>query len=421
MEDPSNSIKNKSISYKITNSDSQIFNIIFSLIENKLEILINEKSIISSCYKAVLELENFIEINKFFRQFDSIEELFEFLMSLENPEEKIKITSENKFAVLEIYLPSFSKSKENHIKLEIPQIELKGNDLISKLCEKIKKIDLLEEKINFLFYCTGKTEKDFILFNEYMGKFDKNLEKSKIVAPEDFHLISEGIKQKLNKVIIRIKLLYRASRDGDNNQFHIKCDGKKNTVTFVKTLNNRRFGGFANKEWSSNDTSVNDPNAFLFSLDNNECYYLNYNINSNEKEARRKRKKRRGFTKVIHNNSFSIYNSNNYYNNYNYSDNYLNNSSKNCSNYDSLYCSGSNGPIWGNSNYKDLFIANGCLSNKNSFSNQKLYDYNGRVNALSIESNFRIEDYETYELILEKNKYSFKIIFYIKINFFLLK
>ena len=180
MEDPSNSIKNKSISYKITNSDRQIFNIIFSLIENKLEILINEKSIISSCYKAVLELENFIEINKFFRQFDSKEELFEFLMSIENPEEKIKITSENKFAILEIYLPSFSKSKENHIKLKIPQIELKGNDLISKLCEKIKKIDFLEEKINFLFYCQERLKKILYYLMKIWGNLIKIWKKVKL-------------------------------------------------------------------------------------------------------------------------------------------------------------------------------------------------------------------------------------------------
>ena len=50
-----------------------------------------------------------------------------------------------------------------------------------------------------------------------------------------------GIKQKLNKTIKEAKFLYRASRDGDSNQFHSRCDGKENSVTFVKTKNWRKF------------------------------------------------------------------------------------------------------------------------------------------------------------------------------------
>ena len=54
-----------------------------------------------------------------------------------------------------------SKLKENNIKLKIPQIELKESDLIVKLCQEIKKIDILESKINYLFHCLGMTEKVF--------------------------------------------------------------------------------------------------------------------------------------------------------------------------------------------------------------------------------------------------------------------
>ena len=49
---------------------------------------------------------------------------------------------------------------------------------------------------------------------------------SKIITLEDFIVVSKGIKEKLKKTIKDIKLLYRASRDGDTNQFHSKCDGK---------------------------------------------------------------------------------------------------------------------------------------------------------------------------------------------------
>ena len=155
MENP-NTVQNKSISYKITNSDRKTFNIIFSISDNKLEILINEKSGISKSYKTSLNIKNFQEINKFFRQFDTINEIFEFISNLDKPEENIKITNDNKFVNLDISLPSFSKFKENNIKIKIPQIELKENDLIVKLCEEVKKIDILESKINFLFHFSRK-------------------------------------------------------------------------------------------------------------------------------------------------------------------------------------------------------------------------------------------------------------------------
>ena len=58
MENP-NTVQNKSISYKITNSDRKTFNIIFSISDNKLEILINEKSGISKSYKTSLDIKIF--------------------------------------------------------------------------------------------------------------------------------------------------------------------------------------------------------------------------------------------------------------------------------------------------------------------------------------------------------------------------
>ena len=77
----------------------------------------------------------------------------------------------------------------------------------------------------------------------------------------------------MNKSIKSIKLLYRASTDGDSaKDFHSKCDGKANTVTFVKSKNGRRFGGFSNKEWNSNGQWITDNNAFVFSLETNLIY-----------------------------------------------------------------------------------------------------------------------------------------------------
>ena len=194
--------------------------------------------------------------------------------------------------------------------------------------------------------CIGKTEKDFKVYEELPKnlKHLSNVAESKIVTLEDFQTVQIGIKEKLNKTIKGVKLLYRASRDGDSNQFHSKCDGIENTVTFVKSTNGRKFGGFVNKSFNSKNGWISDPNCFVFSLLHKECYYYN-------------------------NNGYMIYGSSSY------------------------------GPIWGGG--YDLFLSNGCLNKQNASTHQNSFDYKGKSNALSGSTSFQAEDYETYQLILE--------------------
>ena len=308
--------------------------------------MITEKSNLLSTYKTSLEVENFYEINKFFKQFDDIQEIFEYFFDLEEIASNTTITIKNKFAKLNIKLPSISKSKSNNnLLLEIPRIELNEKDLIVKLCQQVKKIDILESKMNFLFLSLGKTEKDFISFDNILKTNIKeiDLEKSKIIHIKDFKLISEGIYRKLQQSIKKIKLLYRATRDGDSSSnFHNICNGKSNTVTFIKTKKGKKFGGFAHNSWYSNNQWISDSYVFVFSLDNNEYYY---------------------------------YNSNGYM----------------------MYGHSSYGPYFGNS---DIIISNACLSN-NSSTSQNSFDYKGKNYALNGESSFQVEDYEVYQLTLE--------------------
>ena len=64
-------------------------------------------------------------------------------------------------------------------------------------------------------------------------------------------------------------LLYRATRDGFTAAaFHQKCDGKVNTITIIRNNANYVFGGYASAAWHSAGT-INDANAFLFSLRRN--------------------------------------------------------------------------------------------------------------------------------------------------------
>ena len=63
------------------------------------------------------------------------------------------------------------------------------------------------------------------------------------------------------------KLMYRATLDGFSaKNFHEKCDGVKKTLTVIKSQQGFIFGGYTDEAWSSKYASVNDTNAFLFSL-----------------------------------------------------------------------------------------------------------------------------------------------------------
>ena len=67
--------------------------------------------------------------------------------------------------------------------------------------------------------------------------------------------------------VSRENLLFRATRDGFTAQaFHTRCDGKRNTITIIKNNLNHVFGGYASSSQNSSNHSINDPNAFIFSL-----------------------------------------------------------------------------------------------------------------------------------------------------------
>ena len=345
METPK--IDNNILSYEIIDDNRIIYTIKFTKNETNIEILITEKSSLSTTYKTSLEVKNFHEINKFFKQFDDIQEIFEYVCDLEEISSNTSIIIQKKFAKLNIKLPSVSKSKSNNnLLLKIPRIELNEKDLIVELCQQVKKIDILESKINFLFLSLGKTEKDFYSFDNILKTNIKenDLEKSKIIHVKDFKLISEGIYRKLQQSIKEVKLLYRATRDGDSSSsFHSKCNGKSYTVTFIKTKSGKKFGGFAYSSWNSNNQWISDSYVFVFSLDNNECYY---------------------------------YNSNGYM----------------------IYGHSSYGPYFGSG---DIVISSGCLSNDSSYTSQSSFNYNGKNYALNGNSSFQVEEYEVYQLTLE--------------------
>ncbi len=169
---------------------------------------------------------------------------------------------------------NFNENKTQNQKIQ-NQIQ-KNQEIFQKEIKKINenleifKINFNKEKLK------ENLEKKLILFNNM---------KSDIIKYEELDLIEEGIRKNFNKRIKEYRLLFKGKRDGfGSKDFHSKCDNKSYTVSFVKSKEGRRFGGFTDVEWDQSDSYKKGSNGFIFSLDNNEIYYNkdNYNIGCNE-------------------------------------------------------------------------------------------------------------------------------------------
>ena len=94
-----------------------------------------------------------------------------------------------------------------------------------------------------------------------------------IIKKNEFEFIKLYIQKNMNKEIKEIKKLYQATVDGgEPSVFHQKCDNIPNTLTFIESSGNKRFGGFTSIVWNSEGGYIKDDNAFLFSIDKQKIY-----------------------------------------------------------------------------------------------------------------------------------------------------
>ena len=269
---------NSFLSYDLEEFNKYSFKIQFKLNENKIIISAFDKiSVISQIYKLEFSLDDFHKLDKYFKRYDSLTELYEYLSEIEI-EKNTKIELEENFINLTISFPTGSVKKPfKKINFMLPKIEIKESDIILKLCEKVKEIEILKEKINYLYYYLNVDEKYFEKYIQYKTNpnFLQVTNQSNIISNIlELMIPLKGIHQNLNKKIKEIKLLYQATKDGDKRKdFHSKCDGKENTLTFIKSNNGKKFGGFISVKWNQNNGYTKDENAFVFSLDDKKCYF----------------------------------------------------------------------------------------------------------------------------------------------------
>ena len=302
------------------------------LSQNEIDIL-NEN--IKESERNLIVIEN--SFNNYQKLFEELKN--DYIKYIENEKIKINFMKES----IEIYN---KKLHENNLNYQII------NNIYSNQFSNNKIIDDLNNR----FIEQSKQISDILnLIHNHSSEKIEYINESHIVYDNEIELIKNwlspsSVNSNENESTIFFELIYRASRDGDDsNNFHIKCDGKGKTITFIKNDLGFRFGGYTSVPWEryTEYEYKQDPTAFLFSLNNKEKYNL---------------KDKDDFKAVRH-----------YYN---------------------------NGPVFGGGN--DLFILNNCLSTDENGCGSCSYDFktinlSGKEpTEFDVFHKFKIVDYEVF-------------------------
>ena len=277
---------NKEIKFDIKesfelSSDDQKFLLKIFLNENLIFFEVEEFNIFPKKeFNIYLSLEQLGKINKYFLQFDSLNEVLQSLKTLINKKNltiikeeklmKIKITNPGNDKVFFINIPYKEKDLKSEIDSIIPYV--------ASLNEKIqfleKKVNSLEKKLDEIYIYKNileniKKEKEE---KEEKEKKLGDLVKSKILLQNEYNLLMSW----LDNIPKTITLLLDSDRDGDlTDTFYSKCSGKCPTIVLVQTIKNIRFGGYSSIPWKNqNQNYSSDKNNFIFSLDKKEKYKI---------------------------------------------------------------------------------------------------------------------------------------------------
>ena len=151
--------------------------------------------------------------------------------------------------------------------------------------DNIKNINIINENIKN-YKINNDIKIDFDLENEYFDNFIYTIKSFGILyASNDLDSLILKNKDDLNKFsnllskkikIKKMKLLYRASKDGLNlNNLRDKINNKSNLIFLFLIGNTRIFGSFiSSKIEVQHQTYTKDENAFVFSLNNNKIYEI---------------------------------------------------------------------------------------------------------------------------------------------------
>jgi len=256
----------------ILESENKQYNLkIYILSDIYLEIKEKEK-ITNEIYVGNFSLKNLTELSKAFRVCDSLDEAFDTIVSI--CESKKIILNKNNDEMVMILKADLPNGKTEEAKLILRKKEVKKDVLIEEL---VKRINLLEEKNKNLENEMNEFKnlfKDEIKLKKILKKIKLD---SKIIEGDVSFILDKIIKEYPNTNIdtFQSTLLYRATRDGDNqNSFYYKVEGKRKTLSFIKTKKGIRFGCYLDIAFlkSKKGTSEKDNKSFVFSIDTKKIY-----------------------------------------------------------------------------------------------------------------------------------------------------
>ena len=229
------------------------------LTENYLKI--NKESLLDS----LSNLNNFLNVDLLEYKNKFIKTLQDFINKINSLYDDYIFENRNILSLINFYFENFpeNKYKKNNI------------DNINNLKEFLNSY-----KIDFSDIINNQKIKElYQKINEFMNKSNlysllKNLEYSKILEnKEEISFVRSLFSKNYN-----FNLIYQATRDGSYpSNFHKNCDNKGPTISFIKTNDNKKFGGFISKDRQSGSEKqiyVKDKNAFIFSINKKSKYLI---------------------------------------------------------------------------------------------------------------------------------------------------
>ena len=209
---------------------------------------IDNLNIIPFVYLGKYKFDELKEKNNFLRIYDSIEELSEFFKQIINQKKLTIINELNGIKTIWSYIKGLTEDK---IELTLTKINVEKDDIINYLINEIKNLKIENNKINNKFLDMEKR---------------LNLLENKIKEEEKQKSSCEGL---INKIItnknearefskflfqnenIKFKLLYQATRDGDQIKDIVnKIKGYSPTIFLFYTKNGIKCGGYTKALWN---------------------------------------------------------------------------------------------------------------------------------------------------------------------------
>ena len=257
-----------------------IFSINYS--SEKIQFIVKKENDSAFKFEKSLSFDQLNKISKWFKIFDSLEEVYDDIIKLME-KKQINITLEQNSVSLKFYI-NMEKIKEFDILLE--QKELSKDEIINNLIKDNKelknKVENLEKKMNDYEKRLNLIEEKLSnpkssIMQTIQSNENNDILNSDIINEEDKKTINNWINLNIDK---KIKLLYKASRDGDSYQdFYRLCENKGPTITIALTTKGYKFGGFTKLSWKNPNNGkgrnkyYEDNEAFIFSLNKKRKYY----------------------------------------------------------------------------------------------------------------------------------------------------